>query len=235
MAQLPFELQKLPTSALEVLRYFGANGNEPADEMDIIDGASLSERSFSKAIKRLVTKKFAEMDAARNYKLTDKGTHLMEELLDYDRASGNTGAAAPESATPPAPVAQPPAEPVQRQLTVVLPEPFIANEPSVVYVGLDNGLPSGSTDLIFRVSCIHAEPASQDQATRLGASSTYAAFQVTAGEFTKLRVQVEAFQADEFSGSLDTVGGLYVDVDISAEPSASSSLAAFGTEVTLLP
>lgn len=233
MAQLPFELQKLPPAALDVLRYFANNGNAPADDYDIMDGADLTERSFSKAIKRLVTKKFAEMDGARMYTLTDKGEGLMRELAEYDRATGG-GSAAPATPRTPAP---PPAaaQPVQRRLTVVVPEPLPAGEHAEVYVGVDRGIDSRQTDMLLRVSFINADPENQEQQLTLRNGSTHTVFKVTAGDFTQVRLRVVAYQADEFSGDLHNAGGMYVDVDVTKDKNEKSQLAAFGTDVTVLP
>ncbi|MEM6281103.1 MAG: winged helix-turn-helix domain-containing protein, partial [Chloroflexota bacterium] len=177
MAQLPFELQKLPPPALAVLRFFIAHGNDPVDDVDIMDGADLSERSFSKAIKRLVTKKFAEMDNQRMYTLTDKGYDLMQELAKYDAEAGGGAAAALKPAAPvPASVA-----PVQRRMVVIVPEPLLAGQPSRLFVGINDGLDSGSADVMVRVSCLHAEPAQQDTAISVSRGSAHTAFEVTPG------------------------------------------------------
>ena len=83
MSEIITEIVKLPPPALDVLRFFVENGNNPADEVDIIDNTDLSIRSFSKAIKRLVTKKFVSMDSNRFYTVTKKGLPLLEEVTKY--------------------------------------------------------------------------------------------------------------------------------------------------------
>ena len=155
MAQLPFELQKLPPQALDVLRFFIANDNEPADDVDIMDGANLSERSFSKAIKRLVTKKFAEMDVMRRYTLTDKGVDLMHELARYDAESDSD---TPDTDDTPKKTAPASADPVERRLTLVLAEPLVAGESAQIFLGVDGGLPDHETELVLRLQVINGEP-----------------------------------------------------------------------------
>ncbi|MEL6149030.1 MAG: winged helix-turn-helix domain-containing protein [Chloroflexota bacterium] len=231
MAQLPFELQKLPPSALDVLRYFIVNGNNPADDVDIMDGAGLSERSFSKAIKRLVTKKFAEMDSQRMYTLTEKGHDLMQELAKYDEETGGGGAAKPAAPAP----SSVSVAPVQRRMVVVVPEPLMAGSESQVFVGINDGLNGGSADVMVRVSCLNGEPAQQDTAISVNSGSTHTAFHVTPGEFTQMRLRVEAYQMDAFSGDLTNAGGMYVDVDITKDENESVQRSAYGTDVTVLP
>jgi predicted transcriptional regulator len=232
MAQLPFELQKLPPSALDVLRYFATNDNSPADDVDIMDGADLSERSFSKAIKRLVTKKFAEMDSSRMYTLTEKGNGLMRELIKYDEESGGTARAEsnPVESTPVVALA-----PIQRRMVVVVPEPLLSGEETQVYVGVNEGLSNGTADVMVRLSCLNAEPDEQRQAISIAQGAAYTSFKVTAGEYTQMRLRIEALQMDAFSGDFSPVGGMYVDVDVTKNENEDGQLAAFGTDVNVLP
>jgi DNA-binding MarR family transcriptional regulator len=230
MADLPFELQKLPQQALDVLRYFGSNGNAPSDEETLADETGLSDRGLGKAIKRLVTRKFAEMDVNRNYRLTDKGLHLMTELLDYDAEHGGEGGGSEsESLTSML------AEPVERRLSLVVGEPLIANAPATVYVGLDDGIPAGEAELILQVSTLNAEPNSQQMSLPVKQGTAYGTFEITPGEFTEVRVRLQVLQPDQFSGDLHNAGGMYVDVDVIQDDEASGQLAAFGTDITILP
>jgi predicted transcriptional regulator len=230
MAELPFELQKLPGAALDVLRFFAQNDNQPADDLEIMDGAGLTERSFSKAIKRLITKKFAEMDAARMYKLTDKGVDLMDALLEYDEAhDGTTDEPAEAEAA-----AEPP-QPVQRRLTMVVPEPLKVGTTAQIFVGVDDGFSGRSADVLLRVSALNGEPETQEQLLSLNGTAAHTSFHVTAGEYKRIRLRVQAFQADEFSGDFHAAGGMYVDVDVTQDDDQESQLAAYGTDVTVLP
>jgi hypothetical protein len=124
---------------------------------------------------------------------------------------------------------------VQRRLSVVVPEPFFANEEAQVYVGLDDGLPTGSTEIILRVTALHATPAQQQGTLKVGNGAAYTTFKVRAGEYNQLRLRIEALQADEYSGDISKVGGLYVDVDVTNNPNESGQLAAFGIDVTVSP
>ncbi|MEO0562834.1 MAG: hypothetical protein AAF125_12050 [Chloroflexota bacterium] len=230
MAELPFELQKLPPSALDVLRYFGENGNEPSGEDTLVDATGLSNRSLGKAIKRLVTRKFAEMDINRHYTLTDKGKQLMQELLAYDAENG--GASSQSSSSTPAPART---EPVERRFSVVVPNPFTANETVTVYVGLEDGLPSGDTELVLQLSALNADLPSSRVSLPVKQGPAYASFQVTPGEFTQMRLRMELLQPDKFSGDIHNLGGMHVDADVSNNAGEAGGLSAYGTDVRILP
>jgi len=229
MAELPFELQKLPGSALDLLRYFGRNDNQPADNVTLADATDLSDRALSKAIKRLVTRKFAEMDVHRRYSLTDKGLQLMEELLAFDE---NNGGPAQSTADEDDDLLE---EPADVRLSLVVPEPLVAGLETKVYVGVEDGLPSGEADLTLRVSTINAEPKQTDVPMNIGSGPAYTSFSVTPGEFTAVRLRLEVLQADNFSGDMHHVGGMYVDVDVTSDPEEAGQLAAFGADATVMP
>lgn len=237
MAELPFELQKLPPVALDVLRFFAQNGNQPADDIEIIAHANLTERSFSKAIKRLITKKFADMDARRMYTLTEKGKDLMQELTEYDRAMGSNRAAPGGAAATPQPTepASNGAAPVQCRMTVVVPEPLLVGEETQVYIGIDDSNVAAPADIVLRLAVINGEASRQEDVLQLRKGAPHQSFYVTVGEFRQARLRVQAFQSDALSGALHLAGGLYVDVDVTQDENESGLLAAFGTDVTVLP
>jgi hypothetical protein len=125
---------------------------------------------------------------------------------------------------------------VQRRLTLVVPEVLHAGENAQVYVGFDKGVPGGEPELVVRLSVLNGEPETQQQAFQLnGGGAAHTAFHVTAGDFTQVRLRLEAFQADGFSGDLHVAGGMYVDLDVTTDESERGMLAAFGTDVTVLP
>jgi hypothetical protein len=189
----------------------------------------LSSRGLGKAIKRLVTRKFAEMDVHRRYQLTHKGLQLMQELQAYDAESAaDDKEAQAEEALPPA------VTPLERRLSVVVPEPLTAKLASKIYVGMATGIPNGETALVVRVSAINAEPETQQETLTVGQGDAYTAFEVTPGEFTEIRLRLEVLQPDEFSGDIHEVGGMYVDVDVTPNEDETGALAAFGTDVTVM-
>ena len=60
--ELPVSIRALPPEAIEILRYYGANGAASVHADDITVGAGLSDRGFGKAIRRLVTRNLMAMD-----------------------------------------------------------------------------------------------------------------------------------------------------------------------------
>ncbi len=77
---LQHELTTLPKQALTVLHFMSSYIEGTADLTTLEKGTGLSERSLGKAVKRLVTRNFMAMDAARFYHLTPKGTQAIELL-----------------------------------------------------------------------------------------------------------------------------------------------------------
>ena len=97
MAELPFHLKTLEPlkGALDILRFFGVIDSATADADAIKDALGLSDRALPKAIRRLVTKQYIVMEGDMMYRLTEKGQQAVEELSEYDGATG-TGLELPE-------------------------------------------------------------------------------------------------------------------------------------------
>src|SRR5437016_2736496 len=85
--ELPFHLKALPPEALDVLRYFGNIDMPIAHAEDITEGVGLTDRTFGKVIRRLVTKGYLQMDGDQAYRLSDQGHKAVEDIAEYD-ASG---------------------------------------------------------------------------------------------------------------------------------------------------
>src|SRR5690242_4154340 len=81
---LPFHLKALPPEALDVLRYFGKLNDPVAHAMKITDEVGLSDRTFGKVIRRLVTKGYLQMDGDQAYRLSESGMDAVDELAEYD-------------------------------------------------------------------------------------------------------------------------------------------------------
>lgn len=99
---LPPDLQKLPPQALDVIRYLSTQ--EGSVHIDaILDKTGLSERSFGKAIRRLVTGYYVDMPEPGCYALSvRKGLPAAEQLRAYD------GDLPPEEAAEPVPASADP-------------------------------------------------------------------------------------------------------------------------------
>ncbi len=104
MSLLPPDLQKLPPQALDVIRYLDTHDDQ-GTVVEIVGGTGLTERGLRKAIRRLVTRFYAEMPDQDFYRLTTKGKEAAEELRAYD--GENIPAAAPDTQTPPVEQAAP--------------------------------------------------------------------------------------------------------------------------------
>jgi predicted transcriptional regulator len=213
-AELPFHLQTLPPEALDIIRFFDNYAEESADPDEIARGTGLSERGFSKAIKRLVTKGYAEMLPNRSYQLTDMGLSAADELAEYDEnAPQDTGDSR--------------AGGIPRRLVVAAPSHVVANQPATVYVGFDQGSAPSNADMVIRVSAVHGSVAGGGKAPMtVSTAPQHAAFTVTpeAGR-KKLRLRVQAFQLGPNPDDINENGGFYVDVDIAPSGGAGGYLA----------
>jgi hypothetical protein len=223
------ELNKLPSQAIQILRFYLSQGTDPAYDYEIMDGTGLTERGFSKGIKRLITRQFAAMDVRRKYALTRKGEALMAEFKTHEDSGGYKpiGASDDDGAVG--------APPVECRLTLVTPSPLIAGQNSQVFVGLNDGLPTGEAELVLQVSVVNGQPTEQRSAITLQRSAAYASFRVTPGNYQQVRLRVTALQTDAFSGDIQPVGGMYVDINVSDNSRSTTELAAYGTIITVLP
>ena len=97
MAELSFQLKTLETlkGALDIIRFFGTVDAETIEVSEIGAALDLSDRSLNKAVRRLVTKQYIEMEGAGVYRLSEKGREAVEELAEYDQETGG-GLALPD-------------------------------------------------------------------------------------------------------------------------------------------
>lgn len=228
MDDLPLNLQSLPPEVLDVLRFFGRTGQTSAHADEIIEQASLSDRGFGKAIRRLVTSTYLVMDGDQVYRLSDAGRRAVADLLEYDLENP---AEARESVAPPAG-----AQSVTRRLVLAVPRTLAANTPAAVQVGFegaeDGEFLSGPAPVVVRFSAVHAGAVTPSETTlQVENQPVRHDFTVTPGAFTTTRLRVQLFQSDEFGYEIEPCGGLYVDVPVAA--SANSALAAFGADVSI--
>jgi predicted transcriptional regulator len=228
MTELPFHLQTLPPEALDVLRFFGTHEEENADVDTICEGTGLSERGFSKAIKRLVTRGYAilENDTARIYRLTQQGSDSVIELAEYD-------------ATAPAEQKKDGGghQTYTRRMLLAAPRALAANKPSNVLVGFDSALPlenlSQPAEMVVRLEVVNGEPKTpQDEVFSLDDETAHIAFGVTPGRFNKIRLRLHVFQLGPNPDDINPAGGMYVDLDVAA--SGSSELVAYETSIPVM-
>lgn len=228
--ELSYQLQTIEplTGAFDIIRYFGKLEEMTADAGKIQDSLGLSDRSFDKAIRRLVTKGYVQMDGSRIYRLTEQGQRAVEELAAYDQAGPS--ADRHTAATEPG---------VSRRLVMAVPRTLVAGRADNVLVGV-HAASEGETidkpaDLLFRVSIVNGEPStSQDKSVELSNAAVAESFTVTPGRYATVRVRLQVFQLDPYSGDITPAGGMYIDADVTGG-GVPGELVAYGTEVTITP
>ncbi len=224
MTELPFRLKTLEPlpGALDIIRYLGKLEEPVADIDTLCDELSLSDRGFSKAIRRLVTKGYVQMVGDQVYRLTDQGRTAAEELAAYD-------AHAPEET-------ETEDQYVQRKLIVAIPEKPVAKQLTNVFIGFEAADADAELDsdaqMVLRVSAIHGQ-IDGDEMLDLGNEPAYNTFTLIPDAYTKLRLRVEAYQLNPNDDGIETCGGLYIDIDIN-NAGDGGDYKAYSTSVKLL-
>jgi hypothetical protein len=227
--ELPFHLKALPPEALDVIRFFGTLDTSIAYSEQIIEGVGLTDRTFGKIIRRLVTKGYLQMDGDQAYRLSDQGQTAVEELAEYDAAEP---AAKPERSSAAV-------QKLARRLVLVTPGKLVADRPLNLYVGFhaadDDQALDEPADVVARISLLNAEPTRpQEVSFQLGNKPEHRTFQVTPGRFKCLRIRVQVFQLGPNPDDITVAGGMYVELDVLPAPDpAASAFTAYGTEIVL--
>src|SRR5438046_4617226 len=119
---LPFNLQKLPPEALDVLRYMGKKGSSATSD-DLEAGTGIAARSIGKAIRRLVNYDYISLGADGGYQLTSDGQIAIKQIADYDIATSGAQTIAHVERK------------IQRRLTVVMPRACVAGKATDLFIG----------------------------------------------------------------------------------------------------
>jgi len=225
MPQLSPELKRFEhlKGAFEIIRYLSKT-DDPADEFVICEDLDMSDRRFSKAIKRLVTRGYVQMNVDREYYLTQNGEDAADELDDYFADGGrqkNTGS-----------------NKINRRLLVALPRELGAGQTTDMFVGVepdDSTSLSAPADIVLRVSAVNALlSGNDDEMLKLNNDSLKQSLQLTPEMYTQVRVKVQVFQLAPNGEDITMCGGLYVDVNVSAtEP--QSNFVAYASDIALDP
>jgi predicted transcriptional regulator len=221
---LPYELTTLPPQALDVLRFMGKNDLDLADSDTLMSGAGLSEKGFSKAIKRLVTKGYLTMGDDRAYHLSPKGYGAIEDIAQYDLTAPK-GAQMRQNA-------------VIYDLCAVVPDMLVAGTATPIHVGimLDEGeerLPADDTHVVLRFEAINGEISPRESNLNISSRNLMAHSEVKLTPATgkdKLRLRVEAVQLTGMDG-LEIAGGMYVDLAIGSK---STEVKAYHAAISLI-
>lgn len=224
---MPYNLQTLPAEALDILRYYGQLEADSAHTDAIIDSTGLSDRSFGKGIRRLVTKNYLVMSADQVYRLSDSGRRVVEELRSYEGSS--------QSSTPARSTAE--ARFLRRRLVLVAPRALPVDQPVEVTLGFEEAdtaeYLNAPANMLLRLAVINGEPHRPSETTlALTNEAMHQPFEVSAGHFTAARLRVEVCQARDDSDDFEFCGGMYVDLPIKAGAD-ESTVAAYGIDVIL--
>lgn len=228
--ELPFHLKTLEPlpGALDTLRYLIDQPDYSAEVETLQDALGVGAVTFGKAIRRLVTKSYVQMDSAESYRLTDAGRRAAEELLSYDSATGGGGKKQGGRSVE-----------IPAQLVVVAPQPLVAGQQAEITVGatLNDALDAedlgGGADLLVRLSAVNANPSqTQDATLILGETPQRHSFTLTPQPYTAMRVRVEVYQMMPDGEEVAPCGGMYVDLPIVAQAPAGQRTA-YGATLAL--
>jgi Mn-dependent DtxR family transcriptional regulator len=244
MTDLPFHLKTIEPlkGALDIIRLLGATDEQTVHADAICDQLGLSDRSFSKAIRRLVTKGYVVMDGEMEYRLTEQGQDSVDELRSYDEATGGGLELVSESeddedfedfeideADETRTVA--------RRLVVAAPMQVVAEQANPCMVGVHPASESAEIDrtaeLVVRVTVVNGEPERpEDLIFSLSNDSAQQSLVITPHLFSEIRVRVEAFQLGDNPGEIQQAGGMYFDIPVTTTAD-NASLTAYGTDIQL--
>jgi hypothetical protein len=230
---LPLDLQKLPSQALDVIRFLD-DKPDGVSIKTIRTGTGLSKRVLGKVIRRLVTRYYLEMPQRDIYCLTGSGQQAAAALRHYDDDDLlHTAAAAPDVD---ADVAR-----HERLLTVVLPQELIAQGQAGLHIGF-NAPESGQPPLpeaariILRVSApgCNVAPVERPLEVPGDAPAGPVPFRVQPRQTGNAQVKIEVLQLVTLD-ALVPVGTVYFNVPVSGFPTPlSAEKQALGTRVGLL-
>jgi Mn-dependent DtxR family transcriptional regulator len=243
MTDLPFHLKTIEPlkGALDIIRLLGATDEQTVHADKICDQLDLSERSFSKAIRRLVTKGYVVMDGEMEYRLTEQGHESVDELRSYDEATAGglelvsesddedeieitESDEADESRT------------IARRLVVAAPVQAMAQQANQCIVGIhpasDDAEIDSTAELVVRISVVNGKPENpEDLMFSLSNDHTQQALEIIPDQFDEIRVRIEAFQLGDNLGEIHQVGGMYFDIPVTT--TSSPGLTAYGTDIEL--
>lgn len=225
MAELPLHLRKLEPlkGALDIIRFLNTRGEKTGSVDDIIDGVGISERSFGKAMRRLVTTGYAQMRSDFVYQLTERGVSAAQELADFDAAGPAADDIGPDK--------------IARQLVIALPRTVVAGKATPMLIGL----PADSeqrfeppADMVLRVSAIYAEIGGIDsEISKLDNQIFRQEWTLTPEAYDQCRIKIQVFQLSAGGDDLNNCGGMYVDVNVTAD--AEGGMVAYATDLQFDP
>lgn len=218
--ELPMHLKRIEAlpSALDILRYLYQRPNHEAEVDDICDDLNIGDIRFGKAIRRLVTLGYVQMNAHLVYGLTQNGEKASTELDTYDQAMEG--------------VVQEPERAV-RKVYVAAPRTLVAGQPATLQIGFPGDARfTHSVDVVLRMETLNSTLAeTEDQVIRLGSSQQVVDTDLTPDWFDQMRFKLQVFQLAADGEDLHTCGGMYVDLNVVAE-GEPGEVVAFSTDLT---
>jgi hypothetical protein len=249
MSLLPPDLRKLPPQALDVIRYLDTHDDRGTVD-EIIDGTGLSERGLRKAIRRLVTRYYAEMPDQDFYCLTEKGKEVAGQLRVYDDenvpAAVDAPAAAPAEVDAPEEVDAPavaPAAPVSneekpaaevprhtRRMSMLVPKELVIRSAVTLRAGFDAPAaddPDPLTEpgrVILRLSApgCDVDPVERPLDVAVDGAAGPVSFRVTPRREGSVQVKVSAYQLVSLK-DIRPIGGMFFDLNVAGFPTPDSA------------
>ncbi len=215
---LPYELTTFPSQALDILRYLASRENGAAYDGDIMEALDQSDRAFGKAIRRLVTKEYVEMQYDGAYALTRRGRRAAETLAAYDQS-------AEETIEADAPAGSAADEALIRRLLAAFPKTIPVGQPAYLFVRVDAPTPgelplSEPLELLVRLRTACAvTPQQQNVSIPPDSASSAARFVVTAPAAGTYPVTVETLQV----GMMDLLEAGTFQLELTAAPAAANT------------
>ncbi len=220
MSELPPDIRKLPSKALDVLRFLGT---QPAGaSVDaIITGTGLSDRGCRKAIRRLVTRYYLEMPEREYYVLSARGQEAVQILREFDNAE--TFPTAPPETTQTRPEHA-------RRLSVFLPKALVVGLKARFQAGFGPPLPEGAplrqaARLALRLNMPHCDVQPTEHRLQIepkqGAVGPIS-FRVLPRRAQTVRVKLSVYQWVATQEWLP-LGGMFFDLSVTELPTPSSA------------
>lgn len=221
---LEHELSTLPEHAIVILNYMAQHASSPLHITAMQHGTKLSDRALSKALKRLVTRKFLSMNAARQYQLTAKGSQSIDVLATGDIQGMQDNTSQQGS--------------ILFDLCVVLPSQVSAAGASELLVGVhpaSHDPLSQASDIYLRFSTTDAELVPDEMILQVTPSQPVSSMPMTlkplAGQ-NSVRLYIEAFQLFEMDEPA-MAGGMFFDVPV-GQGSTPIQVRAIHTPISLV-
>jgi DNA-binding MarR family transcriptional regulator len=246
MSLLSPDLQKLPPQALDVIRYLDTHDDQGTVD-EIIEGTGLSERGLRKAIRRLVTRYYADMPDQDFYRLTEKGKEAAGELRVYDSEDVPAAVDAPsavpaaQAASEEAPAADDPRH--VRRMSVLVPKELVIRSAVTLRAGFD-APPAGDPvqlqetgRVILRLSApgCDVEPVERPLDVAVGGPAGPVSFRVTPRIEGPARFKIEGYQLVSLK-DIRPIGGVFFDLNVAGFPTPDSAeVKALGAVMRLYP